>query len=124
MKLKEIEPLINLFNILKDKELPFRLAYKITKFSTFINSDYDFYLEEAKKLISTYGVEKEGGGYEIDANNNFIYKEELKEEAMKKTQELKDMEIEDPDITFTPEELDLITLTPSQLQPLLPFIKD
>ena len=124
MKLGQIEQLIPTLSTLKDKELPLRVAYKISLLMKAVENDYNFYMEEAKKILKEYAQVDSEGQYITDENGNIPFKEEFADEAQKKVQELKEIEGTETNLFFTLDEFDGISLTPAQLQPLLPFIKE
>ena len=122
MKLGQIEQLIPTLSTLKDKELPLRVAYKISLLMKAVENDYNFYMEEGKKILKEYAQVDSEGKYIIDENGNIPFKEDCVDEAQKKVQELKEIEGTETNLFFTLDEFDGISLTPAQLQPLLPFI--
>lgn len=122
MKLGELESFISTLTILKDKELPFHIAYKISSLIKIVENDYNFYTEKVKEILNEYAQKDKEGKYIIDKNGNVPFKEDCVEEAQRKIQELKEVEGQEINIIFSTNELDSLSLTPAQLMPLLPFI--
>ena len=60
MKIYQLLSLPALYNSISDKNLPFALAYKLSKLATQVNEELKFYQENLTKIIEEYG-EKENG---------------------------------------------------------------
>lgn len=127
MKMFEILELEGLLQKLTQKELPIRTLYKVDKLIKLVGKEKDFYQTQFQALVDTYA--------ERDENGNYLYTDESAEavkiipdkiaECQSKMNELVNIEITDvPDISFTFEELDSLTLSYAEARPLMNFIKE
>ena len=127
MKMFEILELEGLLQKLTQKELPIRTLYKVDKLIKLVGKEKDFYQTQFQALVDTYA--------ERDENGNYLYTDNSAEavkiipdkiaEQQSKMNELVHIEISDvPDISFTFEELDSLTLSYAEARPLMNFIKE
>jgi len=127
MKMFEILELEGLLQKLTQKELPIRTLYKVDKLIKLVGKEKDFYQTQFQALVDIYA--------ERDENGNYLYTDESAEavkiipdkiaECQSKMNELINIEITDiPDISFTFEELDSLTLSYAEARPLMIFIKE
>ena len=127
MKMFEILELEGLLQKLTQKKLPIRTLYKVDKLIKLVGKEKDFYQTQFQALVDTYA--------ERDENGNYIYTDNSAEavkiipdkiaECQSKMNELVNIEITDvPDISFTFEELDSLTLSYAEARPLMNFIKE
>ena len=123
MKLSQIEPLKETLLNISQKELPFRLAYKISKLSEKIEKDYLFFTEEVQKIIIKYAERDEKGEIVFEGNNVKIQRD-LIEQAEKDLKELDEVEMEEIDVSFTLDELESLNIKPLEVSALMPFIKE
>lgn len=91
MKIKEIMNVRDVFSNYINKELPIKLAYKISKFIEDTNSDYDFYFEKVKELFSKYSEKDENGNY-VKNENGIKIKKEFEEKFKIDLEELQNIE--------------------------------
>ena len=124
MKFFQIEILRKFFSDASQKELPFRVAYKFYKIQDIINKDYSFFQEKTREIIFKYAERDENGEIIILEDENIKITPEKILEAKKAIEELNNIETENPNIFFTLEELENLEIKPSELQGLLPFIKE
>lgn len=127
MKMFEILELEGLLQKIIQKELPIRTLYKVDKLIKLVGKEKDFYQTQFQALVDTYA--------ERDENGNYLYTDNSAEavkiipdkiaECQSKMNELVNIEITDvPDISFTFEELDSLTLSYAEARPLMNFIKE
>lgn len=127
MKMFEILELEGLLQKLTQKELPIRTLYKVDKLIKLVGKEKDFYQSQFQALVDIYA--------ERDEKGNYLYTDESAEavkiipdkiaECQSKMNELVNIEIADvPDISFTFEELDSLTLSYAEARPLMIFIKE
>ena len=60
------------YNNIKDKKLPFQVAYKFSKIIRLIQGDIDFFEKEMGKLLDEYGKRDETGQFIFTENNKGI----------------------------------------------------
>ena len=123
MKFKQIETLYSTLSEFTEKEMPLRLAYKFSKILSSIEKDYEFYISEMRKIISKYS-EKDDQGNPIQEEGNIKIQKDYVSMADKSVQELYNMEFNLPDIKISLSELEDLSIKPSSLQILIPFIEE
>lgn len=123
MKLNKIEPLYTTLSSLNEKEMPFSLSYKFTKILDKIETDYQYFIKKMREIINKY-AEKDENGELVIKDNNIQIKKDFITLAEKELEELNNIEVSLPEITFTLDELKTLNIKPADLRALLPFIKD
>lgn len=123
MKISNIETLKPTLLILSQKDLPFRLSYKVSKLLDKVEKDSQFYTEKFRNIIQKYAKRDENGEIIFEGENVKIEPTSIAA-AKKELADLNDIDIEDINIFFTLEELENLEIKPSELQGLLPFIKE
>jgi hypothetical protein len=76
-------------------------------------------------LLNEYGAKDENGNFipTMDGQGVLLI-EETMNEAYIKISELRNLEVELPDYTFTADQFDAIELSPEEMIVIIPFIKD
>lgn len=123
MKISNIETLKPTLLILSQKDLPFRLSYKVSKLLDKVEKDSQFYTEKLRNIIQKYALRDENGEIVFEGDNVKIAPSSLAA-AEKELADLNDIDIEDPNIFFTLDEFEGLEIKPSELTGLLPFIKE
>lgn len=123
MKISSIETLKPTLLILSQKDLPFRLSYKVSKLLDKVEKDSQFYTEKLRNIIQKYAMRDENGEIILEGENVKIEFTSVAA-AEKELADLNDIDIEDPNIFFTIDEFEGLEIKPSELQGLLPFIKE
>lgn len=123
MKISNIETLKPTLLILSQKELSFRLSYKVSKFLDKVEKDSQFYAEKLRNIVQKYALRDENGEIVFEGDNVKIAPSSLAA-AEKELADLNDIDIEDPNIFFTLDEFEGLEIKPSELTGLLPFIKE
>lgn len=122
MKLNNLLQARNVLSAHANDKLPFALAYKIMKFLKASNSEYTFYNEKLKELITFYG-EKGDNGEIITAGEGVIIAGGKIEDCKKEIEALGATEATTPPIKFSLDELSLISLSANDLYFLEEFIE-
>ena len=114
------------YNNIKNKKLPFQVAYKFSKIIRLIQGDVEFFEKEMDKLLNEYGKRDETGQFIFTENNKgIVIQEEYIDKCNKKMNELYHLPITiEGDISFTVEELGFLDMTPQEISVLMPFIKE
>lgn len=106
-------------------KLPFKTAYKFAKLGEIIESETKFFQEKMQEIISNYSEKDENGQPALAEDGASIKIQEAKvAECQKEINELNNVEVELPNIFFTIEELEALSLTAQQAYALMPLIKD
>ena len=122
MKIYQLLSLPALYNSISDKNLPFALAYKLSKLAIQVNEELKFYQENLTKIIEEYG-EKENGELVYLSNGDIKIHEGKAEECHARIEELQNVEV-DIKVTFTPNELEPLEMSIKDLQALMPLINE
>jgi hypothetical protein len=108
----------------KHQNLPFKLSYKLSKLLREVEYHTNFYKENFKSLLDTYGKKDENGNFIPTFDNQGIQLvAETSDECYAKIEELRNLEIELPDIYFSLEEFEAIQMTPEEVNIIMPFIQ-
>ena len=121
MKILEIETLKPTLLILSQKDLPFRLSYKVSKLLDKVEKDSQFYTEKLRNIIQKYALRDENGEIVFEGDSVKIAPSSLTA-AEKELADLNDIDIEDINIFFTLDEFEGLEIKPSELTGLLNFI--
>lgn len=127
MKIKMIKVLSlqQVYPKFKEKQMPIKTTYKLSKLFDAINTESEFYTEQMKKIVDKYAEKDEAGAPVILEDNGGVQlKKEHAAEAHSESAELLNLEVDLPDIKFDIEELGDVSLTVEEFNYLLPFIKD
>lgn len=123
MKLSQIDSLKNTLNILSQKELSFKLAYKISTLTDQIEKDSEFFRNKFRDIILKYAERDQEGEVVFDGENVKIRQKDIPA-AEKELDELNNVETTETNLFFTIDEFEGLEIKPSELTGLLPFIKE
>lgn len=123
MKLSSIENLYTVLKSFQEKEMPIKLSYKFSKIFSSIESDYQFFFSQLRKILDKYAEKDENGEF-IQNEGTIPLKKDCFELAEKALNDLYETEITLPKVTFTLDELEGIDIKPFELKVLLPFIEE
>lgn len=113
------------FDKIKNEKLPFKTSYKLALLTQEMEKHINFYQEKFQELIQEYSQKDEQGNPKYSENGmNILLVHETEEEAYERINELRDIEVELPNITFTPEEFDKLELTVFEMAIILPFVQN
>lgn len=117
--------LSNFLKLCAEAKLTFKTAYKLKKLSEAVAPEQAFFQQKLKEIFDEYA--------ERDENNNFIPTNDGKgikiipeklSECEEKIQELYTVEITLPEIWFSADEFENMELTVTDMEGIIPFIKD
>lgn len=123
MKLLSIENLYTTIKSFQEKEMPIKLSYKFSKIFDSIESDYQFFFSQLRKILDRYAEKDENGNF-VQNDDYIPLKKETFDLAEKALNDLYETEITLPKITFTLDELEELNIKPFELKALLPFIEE
>jgi protein tyrosine/serine phosphatase len=118
-----IKNLTNIFSTIDQNKLSFRTKYKISKLLKATKDEEEFYNSKFIEIITSF-CELDEQGNPIIKDNNYIIKKDCIEECGVKMNELNTLEVDLPDIKFTPEELERTSLTIDQIMLIVDFIEE
>ena len=125
MKMFEIIELSNLYSSIKDNKMPLKTAYKFTTLMRKAEAELKFYQSEFAKIVEEYGQKDDAGQYIFSEDGQSISILPGKEsECNERLLELRNLDVEVDNISFTIDELESFNLTIAELNCLMPLIKE
>lgn len=109
---------------LKKLKLPFKTAYKLTLLSQEVEKHMNFYQEKFHELVMEYS-KKDADGQPLPTTDGQGVQliEETMDEAYDKLKELRSLDVELPNPSFSIEDFGNIEITTEEMQILMPFIE-
>jgi len=123
MKIQKLVQVKGVFAPFVRTRLSPKLSYKLLKFLKAIEFEEKFFNSKVKELLNEFGQKNKQGKY-ITENGNIKIIEGKEEACANAFNELNDLEVSVPDITFTLEELKDITLSVQDIAIIEDFIKE
>lgn len=99
------------------EKMPVPLAYKIQKWCRSVEGDVAFYTDKLSEIVKKYADDKK------DASGGIRIKSDQVERCNAELKELREMEIDVPRISFTIDELSCLSMSPSDMAALDPFVE-
>lgn len=125
LKMQQIIEFQKFYNNVKNIKLPLKTAYKLNKLITQINTESSFYQQKFSEIINEFGKRDENGELVYSSDKTSIEIEDARrDECLQKIEELQNLEVDISGIDFTIEELEGLNLTISEVECLMPFIKE
>jgi len=125
LKMSNVLAMQSIYSKMKDQVMPISLTYKLARLFKNLQDAADFYSAELNKLILNYSEKDEKGRpIPIDGGQGVKIQQDHLVEAQEKINELLQLEVDVPDITFTLRELEPVQLSLDEFNQLLPFIID
>ena len=123
MKLSSILNFQLTYSSLQSQKMPIKLAYKFSKLNSFVQNELKFYQENLTTILQEYAQKDENGDFiRNDDQTGICLIPEKIEECYKKIEELQNLEIEEPPVTFTFDEIENFELTIEEFQGIENFI--
>lgn len=108
-----------------DNQYPIKTTYKLMKLARAVAKELEFYNSKLRDYINEYSLKDESGNLQKGESDSEILIDPARlEECQQKIQELNELEVELPDITFSLEELEGANFSISDLQVFSPFIAE
>lgn len=123
MEIQKLIEVKGVFAPLTRMKLNPKLSYKIYKFLQAIESEERFFNAKIRELLDEYG-KKDKDGKLITENGNIAVLEGKEKECNDAFAELQSVEVSAPDIRFTLEELNEITLSVQDIAIIENFIQE
>ncbi|WP_251183412.1 hypothetical protein [Anaerocaecibacter muris] len=122
MKIGQLLKIKGVFTPFIRMRLPPRLSYKLLKFIKAIEFEEEFFNTKFRELLQDCGKKDENGKFVLDNNGNIVL--EKSDEFKKAIEELNNIEVTVPDISFTLDELQNLTLSVLDIAIIEDFIKE
>lgn len=125
LKMYEIVDFPSFFEKVRNQKLSFKTSYRLTILAGEIEKHINFYQENFRNLLNTYGKKDENGNImPTEDGQGIMLIEETIPEFNTKYNELRTLDVELPDISFGVDEFGDTELTPMEVYTIKPFIKD
>lgn len=125
LKMYEIIDFPSFFEKVRNQKLSFKTSYRLTILAGEIEKHINFYQENFRNLLMTYGKKDENGNVmPTEDGQGIMLVEETIPEFNTKYNELRMLDVELPDVSFGVDEFGDTELTPMEVYTIKPFIKD
>ena len=125
LKMNQIIAFQMFYNNIKNTKLPLKTAYKLNKLFIQINEELSFYQQKFTEIINEFGKRDENGELIYSSDRTSIeIMDGRRLECQQKIEELQNLEVNIEGIEFTTDELESLNLTISEVECLMPFIKE
>lgn len=125
LKMHQIIDFPSFFSKIKNQKLPFKTSYHLSLLATEIEKHSSFYQEKFREIIIEYGKRDESNNFiPTEDGQGILLAEETMTEAYEKLAELRTLEVELPDTTFSVEDFENVEMSPQEMLVIMPFIKD
>lgn len=124
MKMYELLALPNFYASIHEKKMPVKTAYKLSKLAKRAEEETQFYQTQFQKIIDEYAMKE---------NGQLVYSEDMtsikiipgkEAECAQKIAELRELDVEIKDLTFSIDEFENLELTMAEMSALFPLISD
>ena len=124
-KMHEIIDFPSFFEKVKAQSLPIKTSYRLMLLASEIEKHINFYQESFNNILMEYGQKDEKGNFiSTDDGRGIKIIQNKVDECNEKVAELRDLDIELPDITFSIDDFGDIVLTPMEVYIIKHFIKN
>lgn len=125
MKIKKASQIYFLYNSLKEKSIPLKTALKLNQLNEALKSSAEFFINTYRQIVNTYSLKDKNGSLLYNEDHSMILIDpEKKDECLKQLNELEELDVSCPNITFEINELEPLNLTIEQVEILSEFIKE
>jgi hypothetical protein len=125
VKMYEVLDFPEFFDRVKSLRLPFKTSYRLTLIAQEVEKNVNYYQDQFRNILQEYGKKDENGNLVPTADGQGIrLVEDRLEEAYGKIAELRGLDIDLPDYTFSADDFDGLELSPEEMVAIIPFIED
>jgi hypothetical protein len=113
------------FEKVKEQKVSFKTSYKLTILAKEVETHYNFYTEQFSKIVMEYSQKDENGNpIPTEDGQGVKLMEGTTTECYAKFNELRELNIELSNITFSIDEFANLELSPMEVNAIIPFIKE
>lgn len=124
MKMLNIIQFQNIYSEINKIKLPIQTVYKLSKITSYVFEQIEFYNQEFDKILQQYGQKNEDGSLKVSDDGNSIKIIEGKiKECSDKIIELQSIQVAEPPYKINISELEGLDLNLEQMNILLPFME-
>ena len=125
LKMYEIVDFPSFFEKVRNQKLSFKTSYRLTILAGEIEKHINFYQENFRNILTEYGQKDENGNLvQTDDGQGIKIIEDKIDECNAKIIELRNLDVELPDIKFSIDDFGDIALTPMEVYIIKPFIAE
>jgi hypothetical protein len=115
----------NFYQKVKTEKMSIKTSYKLARLASAVETEIGFYREKFQSIIQTYGEFDENGQVkQIENGAGIKIRPGSEIECAAALNELETLEITLPDISFTLDEFENLSLSPDEIASILPFIQE
>jgi hypothetical protein len=125
LKMYQVIDFPSFFEKVKSQKLPFKTTYRLTLLANEVQKHNEFYQENFRNLLLEYSQKDENGNpVPTEDGQGVLLVEETTNEAYAKLAELRDLDVELPDVKFSPDDFGDIELSLMEMTVIMPFIEE
>lgn len=124
LKMTEVLALNSIYNKIKNKTFSVKTTYKMSKLFSVITKEAEYYSTNLNELVAKYAERDENGAYVPAGKDGVQIKQEYIDTVQQQLNELLNLDVDLPDITFNLDELESGELTVDDFNMLMPFIAE
>lgn len=126
LTMNQVAGLHDFYQEIKDKTLPIRVSYNLSKLGVSLEKEMSFYTKKMQEIISACGETDEEGNYVFtdETRTSIKLKKDKSEEFREKISELRALTVEVEIPNFSIDDFDGLSLSPDKLIPLLAIISE
>lgn len=113
-----------LYNKLKDKQIPLKTAYKLNKIFLLVDKEAQFYQSKFAEIVNKYAERDENGQYVMNDPSSVKIQADKLDDCQKELNELVALDIECPATPIKLEELESLEIGLGEMSALMPFIEE
>ena len=123
LKINELTSFLDSYNQIKDEKMPLKLAYTLSQIEKEAKNQLTFYTDTSNSYLAQYAELDESGTPKMNESGNGVFlKPETLSEALQKFKELDEFDFSLTDFSIPLSSFENLTLSPSTLTGLLPFL--
>lgn len=123
LKINELTSFLDSYNQIKDEKMPLKLAYTLSQIEKEAKNQLTFYTDTSNSYLAQYAELDENGTPKMNESKNGVFlKPETLSEALQKFKELDEFDFPFTDFSIPLSSFENLTLSPSTLTGLLPFL--
>ena len=124
MKMYEVITLQDFYAIVQEIKMPIKTTYKLTRLMRRVEEEIQFYQKEFNSILSEFALKENGSFVYSNDNTSIKIIPGKEEECAKRISDLRDLDVSLDEFQFNIEEFENLNLTISQMNSILPLIKD
>ena len=122
--MKDILGFGSFYEEVKSQKLSMKVSYNIARLAKAVEQELAFYREKFTEIVREYGDKDENGNPIPTSDGGVKIKPGLEHECYHAIDDLQNLEVELPDITFSIEDFGNVEIEPITVNLIIPFIKE